>query len=81
MEIEYKEEIVRAFKSYVTKIIQHSAIDYVRKMNNIKSTFEIVLMFEKYIDKHCYIKGEFSQECKDYIIDKLLTEIRKFKKI
>ena len=48
---------------------------------NIKSTFEIILMFEKYIDKHCYIKGKFSQECKDYIIDKLLTDIRKFKKI
>lgn len=48
---------------------------------NIKSTFEIILMFEKYIDKHCYINGKFNQECKDYIIDKLLTEIRKFRKI
>ena len=48
---------------------------------NIKLTFEIILMFEKYIDKHCYINGKFNQECKDYIIDKLLTEIRKFRKI
>lgn len=49
--------------------------------NNIKATFEIILMFEKYIDKNCYINGSFSQECKDYIIDKLLLEIKKFKKI
>ena len=51
------------------------------KKGNTKATFEIILMFEKYIDKHCYINGKFNQECKDYIIDKLLTEIRKFRKI
>ncbi len=51
------------------------------KKGNTKATFEIILMFEKYIDKHCYINGCFNQECKDYIIDKLYIEIKKFKKI
>ena len=49
--------------------------------NNTKAIFEIILMFEKLIDKNCYINGCFSQECKDYIIDRLLIEIKKFKKI
>lgn len=51
------------------------------KKGNTKATFEIILMFEKYIDKHCYINGCFNQECKDYVIDKLFIEIKKFKKI
>ena len=51
------------------------------KKGNTKATFEIILMFEKYIDKHCYINGCFNQECKDYVIDKLYIEIKKFKKI
>lgn len=51
------------------------------KNGNTKATFEIILMFEKYIDKHCYINGCFNQDCKDYVIDKLYIEIKKFKKI
>lgn len=51
------------------------------KKGNTKATFEIILMFEQYIDKHCYINGCFNQECKDFVIDKLLLEIRNFKKI
>lgn len=47
------------------------------KKNNIKAAFEIILMFEKYIDKNSFINGKFNQECKDYIIDKLLEEIKK----
>ena len=39
------------------------------KKGNTRATFEIILMFEKYIDKHCYIKGQFNQECKDFIIE------------
>ena len=42
MSSNYNEETVRAFKSYITKVIQHSAIDYVRKINNRKYT-EIAL--------------------------------------
>ena len=51
------------------------------KEGNTRATFEIILMFEKYIDKQCYINGKFNQECKDYIIDRLYVEIKKFKKI
>ena len=41
------------------------------KKGDIKATFEIILIFEKNIDRQCYINGKFNQECKDYIIDKL----------
>lgn len=39
------------------------------KKGNTKAIFEIILMFENYIDKNCYINGCFNQECKDYVID------------
>ena len=55
-------------------------LNQLAKDGNIKATFEIILMFEKYIDKNCYINGTFNQECKDFIIDKLIIEIKKFKK-
>lgn len=51
------------------------------KKGDIKATFEIILIFEKNIDRQCYINGKFNQECKDYIIDKLFEEIKNFKKI
>lgn len=35
------EEVVKAFKSYITKVIKHSAIDYARKIKSNKYT-EIV---------------------------------------
>lgn len=50
------------------------------KKGNTKAIFEIILMFENYIDKNSYINGCFNQECKDYVIDRLLIEIKKFKK-
>lgn len=51
------------------------------KKGNTRATFEIILMFENYIDENSYINGSFNQECKDYIIDKLFDEIKNFKKI
>lgn len=48
---------------------------------DMKATFEIIIMFEDYINKKCFINGAFNQECKDYVIDKLLAEIKKFKKL
>lgn len=46
-----------------------------------KSIFEIILQFQFLIIKESYINGKFSQECKDYIEDKIFSEIKKFKKI
>ena len=51
------------------------------KEGNTRATFEIILMFEKYINKQCYINGKFNQECKDYIEDKVFEYIEKFKTI
>ena len=48
---------------------------------NSKEKFKIILMFENLITKKAHINGIFSQECKDYIEDKLFYEIEKFKKI
>lgn len=51
------------------------------KENNINATFKIILEFEDLINKESIVNGVFNQECKDYIIDKLLKQIKKFKKI
>lgn len=42
------EEVVRAFKSYITKVIRHTAIDYIRKVKSNKYTF---VVFNENIDK------------------------------
>ena len=47
---------------------------------DVKAKFEILIIFEPLINSESYIKGIFSQECKDYVIDRLLIEIKKFKK-
>ncbi len=47
----------------------------------MKATFEIILQFEPLINKYSTIDGVLNQECKDYIIDNLIKQIRKFKKI
>jgi len=54
----------------------NSALD-----GNTSATFELILHFEPLINKHSKINGRFEQECKDYIIDNLLKQIKKFKKI
>ena len=46
-----------------------------------KAKFEIILMFENLINKKSRINGNYSQECRDYIEDKLFDAIEKFKKI
>lgn len=46
-----------------------------------KSIFDIILQFQFLIIKESYINGKFSQDCKDYIEDKIFSEIKKFKKI
>ncbi len=51
------------------------------KKGNKRATFEIIIRFDPLINKHSKINGEFNQECKDYIIDKLLKKIKDFKKI
>lgn len=50
------------------------------KENDIKATFELILQFEDLINKESIINGILNQDCKDYIIDKLLKQIKKLKK-
>ena len=50
------------------------------KNGNMKATFEIILQLEPLINKYSTIDGVLNQECKDYIIDNLIKQIRKFKK-
>lgn len=38
MNSNYKEETVRAFKSYIMQVIQHSAVDFIRKVKSSKYT-------------------------------------------
>ena len=48
---------------------------------DVKAKFEILIIFEPLINSESYIKGIFSQECKDYIEDKVFEYIEKFKTI
>ena len=48
---------------------------------DVKAKFEILIKFEPIINSESYIKGIFSQECKDYIEDKVFEYIEKFKTI
>lgn len=38
MNSNYNEETVRAFKSYIMQVIQHSSVDYIRKVKSSKYT-------------------------------------------
>ncbi len=51
------------------------------KENDKKAIFEIINMFDNYINKNAYINGKFNQECKDFIIEKLLIYLKKFKNL
>lgn len=46
-----------------------------------KAKVDIILEFENLINKESMINGVFNQECKDYIIDNLLKQIKKFQEI
>ena len=48
---------------------------------DVKAKFEILIIFEPLINSESYIKEVFSQECKDYIEDKVFEYIEKFKTI
>ena len=48
---------------------------------DIKAKFDIIIIFESLIKSKAYIKGNFNQECKDYIEDKVFEYIERFKKI
>lgn len=47
---------------------------------NLEATFNLILQYENLIDEECVVGDDFSQECKDYVIDHLITGIKNFKK-
>lgn len=46
---------------------------------DMKAKFEIILIFQELIEKESYINGKYSEECKDYIEDRILKDIEYFK--
>lgn len=48
---------------------------------SLEATFKLILEFENVINQECRINGKFNQDCKDYIVDKLILKIKKFKKL
>lgn len=50
------------------------------KENDMKAVFELIMTFEDLINKESLVNGRLNQECKDYIIDNLLKQIKNFKK-
>lgn len=48
---------------------------------NEKATIEIIAHFQNLINKKAKINGKFSDDCKDYIEDRIFKQIKNFKKI
>ena len=48
---------------------------------NVKSKFEILILFDPLIKNQSYIRGKFNQDCKEYIEDRLFESIEKFRTI
>lgn len=46
---------------------------------DIKSSYEIISLYIKHIEKASRISGHIDYECVSYIQDKLVGEIKKFK--
>jgi len=46
---------------------------------DLKATFEIIIEFENLINEECYIDGKFNAECRDYFVDDLIKNLKKFK--
>lgn len=48
---------------------------------DIEATYKIIDIYDGLILKNSTINGKYSQECRDYIEDRIIKEIKKFKKI
>ena len=48
---------------------------------NTKEKFEIIILFENLIKKESLINGKYSEDCRNYVEEKLFKYIEKFKKI
>ena len=48
---------------------------------DVKAIFKIIDIYDGLILKHSTIDGAYNQECRDYIEDRIIKEIKKFKKI
>lgn len=46
-----------------------------------QSIYQIIEIYEPLINKNARINGVFNQECKDYIVDKIIKNIKIFKKL
>lgn len=64
-------------------IDNHELAEIIRKavQGNKREKFEIILIFQNLIKKEAMINGKYSEECREYIEDKLFKSIEKFKKI
>ena len=48
---------------------------------DINAIYQIIEIYEGLILKNSTFDGLYNQECRDYIEDKIIKEIKKFKKI
>lgn len=48
---------------------------------NTKEKFEIIILFENLIKKESLINGKYSEDCRNYVEEKLFNYIEKLKKI
>ena len=47
---------------------------------DINAIYQIIDIYDGLILKYSIIDGKFNQECRDYIEDKIIKKIKKFKK-
>ena len=48
---------------------------------NIEEIYKIIEIYEGLILKHSVVNGTYNQECRDYTEDRIIKEIKKFRKI
>lgn len=51
------------------------------KTGDMESIYKIIKLYEGAIVNESIIKGRYSQECRDYIEECIIKDIKKFKKI
>ena len=48
---------------------------------DINAIYQIIDIYDELIRRNSMINGRFNQDCRDYIEEKIIKEITKFKKI
>lgn len=48
---------------------------------DLEATFILIIQYENLIEKNCKINGKLNLECRDFVIEKLIKDIKKFRNV